>query len=88
MAQGLYALAAAIINPFPLLKSISVSPGTASVSWNALPGHFYRLQYKPSPYLGNWQDIQPDVLAQSSTITVTNAPTGADGCFYRVRLVQ
>jgi hypothetical protein len=88
MAQGLYALAAAIINPSPLLKAISVSGGTATVAWNALPGHTYRLQYKPSPFAGDWENVLPDVLAHGPTATVTNAPANADGCFYRVRLVQ
>jgi hypothetical protein len=89
MAQGLYALAAAIFNPSPLVHAISVSGGAASISWRCLPGHIYRLQYKTWPPTTNsWVDIQPDVLAQSATITVTNAPANTAGCFYRVRLVQ
>ena len=89
MAQGLYALAAAIFNPSPLVHAISVSGGAASISWRGLPGHIYRLQYKTwPPTTNNWTDIQPDVFATGPTVTVTNAPANTAGCFYRVRLVQ
>ena len=89
LAQGLYALAAAIFNPSPLVHAITVSGGSASISWRCLPGHIYRLQYKTWPPITNtWTDIQPDIFAQGPTITVTNAPASSDGCFYRVRLVQ
>jgi hypothetical protein len=93
MAQGFYAVAAATVSrwssaaPAPVMGSIHVTNGTTTVSWSAVAGHTYRLQFQATSSATNWSDVQPDILAAGATASETNAVSSSGTRFYRVRLM-
>jgi hypothetical protein len=91
MAQGFYALAAATLNRWssmPVISSIKASSGAVIVTWSALAGHTYKLQFQTASSSTNWTDVQPDVLAVGATASATNWVGGSGTRFYRIQLVQ
>ncbi|HWX18269.1 MAG TPA: Ig-like domain-containing protein [Candidatus Binatia bacterium] len=75
-----------LLNP-PVVSSISVSNGMAVLTWNAVAGHTYRLQYEASLSNSSWIDLLPDTTATGPTITATNVLNGSTQRFYRVVLL-
>jgi len=59
----------------------------AALTWNAIAGQTYRLQYKDALSTNDWQDASPDVLASGPRGVVTQAIGSASARFYRVILV-
>ncbi len=77
--------------PSPVIESISVSNGVATITWNTSVAHTYRLQYKDNlDNLGNtnWTDLLPDVRVSGATATVYNSVGNSTQRFYRVIVVQ
>jgi hypothetical protein len=62
----------------PTITGIHLSGDVANVSWTALAGQGYRLQYKTNANEADWTDVQPDVIASGASVTQTDAfdPTG------------
>jgi hypothetical protein len=53
------------------------------LSWSAIPGQAYRLQYREQLGAGQWSDLAPDITTTGTQARFTNslaAPTG----FYRL----
>ena len=73
--------------PAPVVQSVSVVPGGVTLTWSAVAGQTYRLQYKDDLNSTTWNTISPDVTATSPAITITNAPINSMQRFYRVLLV-
>ncbi len=73
--------------PRPLLTSITVSNQIVNVAWTALVGQAYRLQFTTNLFTTNWTAVFPDVTADSSTATHTNAFDPAAMNFYRVQVI-
>jgi hypothetical protein len=73
--------------PSPLIQSLRVINGVAAITWSAVPGGSYRLQYRDSLDAGFWHDMT-DISATSIAITVTDSFGGAAQRFYRVLLLQ
>src|SRR5205814_8736867 len=71
----------------PTIESIFVSNGLATITWTALVGHNYRLQYKDDLSESNWIDALPDVPAEGATASGTNSVEASAQRFYRVFLV-
>jgi len=71
-----------------LIQFISVSNGVATVTWSAIDGQSYRLQYKNHLTDEAWQDLIPDVTATGSTASATDAPGIVEERYYRVVRVQ
>jgi subtilisin family serine protease len=57
-----------------------------TLSWQAVPGRSYRVQYQSPAGATNWTDLPPDVLATSEVASKTDA-TGAGQRSYRVLLL-
>jgi hypothetical protein len=74
--------------PSPTIQSLRVTNGAAALTWTAIPGGTYRLQYKDSLDSAIWHDLAPDVAATASTVTATDLVNGAAQRFYRVLLLQ
>jgi hypothetical protein len=74
--------------PPPSIQPIRVINGVATISWTAVPGGKYRLQYKDTLDGAAWQDIGADFSATSSTITAIDPIASAAQRFYRVLLLQ
>ncbi len=70
----------------PSIVSAAVSGGDFNLTWSAIPGHAYRVQFKNSLTDVNWSDLVPDVTASLATASI-NDPVGATQRFYRVLVV-
>ena len=73
--------------PAPVIESISIAGGSAVVSWSAVDGNRYRLQFTEGLEMPEWIDLLPDVLATGPRATATNAIGSSPKGFYRVLLV-
>jgi len=70
-----------------VLESIVVTGNSVVLTWSAVPGLAYELQYKNDLSGTNWTAVLPDVTATGSTVTVTNSPVASPERFYRVLLL-
>ena len=70
--------------PQPVLSSSIMSGGGLTLTWGAISGKTYRVQYSTNLAGTNWQDLTPDVTANGDTASQTDsAPIGAQR-FYRI----
>ena len=74
--------------PAPQMLSISVEASTAIVTWTAVAGRTYGLQYNDDLTTTNWVDILPAVTATGATVTKTNSTDGVSQRFYRAWLQE
>ncbi len=70
----------------PRIENIIVENGVATVTWNSITNHSYRLQGTENLSAPVSQDIGEDVTATGSMAQQTNSVGGVDMRFYRVRL--
>ena len=73
-----------IVAPPPVLQPLRATDGIAQLGWNAIAGQTYRVQYKPTLAATNWTDLQPDITATGSTVSVTDAIGAAPQRYYRI----
>jgi len=74
--------------PQPVIQAIGLSNGVVSITWTAVTGRTYRVEYRADVVAGTiWSNLPPDVTAANSTATATNAVGAAAQGFYRVRLL-
>jgi len=67
------------------LESIAVEGSQVTLSWSALPGAIYRVQYKTDLVASAWLSLPGDVTATSDTATKSDVlPSGLGQRFYRV----
>src|SRR5262249_54012015 len=64
---------------------ISVAGNIVTISWTALAGQTYRVQYKDNLDDASWIDLAPDVTASGSTASTTDATVSQR--FYRVAVL-
>ena len=68
----------------PRITSLEfVGGGTVRLTWSALPGTRYQLQYKDDLGLAAWTAVTGDVIAAANTASKEDRPTGTQR-FYRV----
>jgi hypothetical protein len=71
----------------PHIQEITLlAPDTVIISWSAIPGQRYRLDYKQSLDETQWTTLPSDITAESSTASVTDSTANAR--FYRIRVMQ
>jgi hypothetical protein len=72
-----------LVTPPPEIFSLNASNGQFTLTWSALGGKTYRVQYKENLADTNWTDLAPDVTATGPTASSSDAivPTQR---FYRV----
>jgi regulation of enolase protein 1 (concanavalin A-like superfamily) len=58
--------------------------GLTRLTWSAVPGISYFVQYRPSLTGGAWIDLLPPVVADSQTATFTDPRPPGTGCYYRI----
>jgi molybdopterin-binding protein len=73
--------------PAPVIQSIAVSNGIATVTWSSVSNGIYRLQYVGDLGNTNWMDVSPDVQAGGPAVTATNITGSAVQQFYRIMVV-
>lgn len=87
---GHKAVAASFSQPLPpqqLIPAVIGSDGTFHLTWSAIPGRTYQIQYKTDLDQAEWDNLGGPIIASALTIT-TNDPIGANvRRFYRVGLL-
>ncbi len=71
------------VAPRPALQTGGVEAGSVVLSWSAIPGQGYRVQYREQLGTGQWNDLTPDIVASTGQARFTNTLAGPAG-FYRV----
>ncbi len=85
--SGLATVSITVSNPIEI-SSVAVSNEVVTVTWSAISGKQYRLQYKDDWAEEVWTDLLPDVIASGTSAVGTNAVDGATQRFYRVKGLQ
>ncbi|HWI59454.1 MAG TPA: immunoglobulin domain-containing protein, partial [Bacillota bacterium] len=75
-----------VVSP-PVVESTALSDSIFTMSWSAIAGQSYRLQYKDNLEQTNWYEWLPDRTASGPVVTVTNSVDNWTQRFYRVLLV-
>jgi hypothetical protein len=70
----------------PTLTSMTLSNGNFNLSWSAVPGRIYRVQWKPQPDDTTWTDLT-DITASTNSVFFSD-PIGQTQRFYRVIVVN
>jgi len=73
--------------PGPMIISIQLANGSATITWSAVSGQSYMLQYKSDLGDSAWTDLPPDVEASGPSASTTDAYGSASQRFYRVMLL-
>jgi outer membrane protein assembly factor BamB len=72
----------------PVILSIVWSDGAAKITWSAVAGSTYRLQFTAALDGSAWTDITGDVIAADNWACTTDVAGAATQRFYRVLVVQ
>lgn len=73
--------------PAPVFTSITWSNGVARLTWAAVPGPNYQVQFRTNLTSGSWQNLGAPVPGTNTLLSVTNAVPHQPMRFYRI-LVQ
>ena len=71
----------------PVLETIVMSANSATLTWNAIPGTTYRVQFKTNLTDTAWGDLVPDVTATGATASASDPSSTNDMRFYRILVV-
>lgn len=63
---------------------VTFSNGAVTISWGAISGQTYRVQYNGNLNSTDWIDLLPDVTATNSTASKTDLIDASSNRFYRV----
>jgi hypothetical protein len=67
------------------ITGISLVNGEVTLTWNAIPGRTYRVEFKNALSDPSWTAMLPDVVAAGESASVTdNVGGGIPNRFYRV----
>ena len=76
-----------VSEPQPVIQSVVLAKGAAVITWTAVPGNTYRLQFKDDLAGSDWNDALPDVIATGPVATATNPIGDSPQRFYRILVV-
>jgi uncharacterized repeat protein (TIGR03803 family) len=71
----------------PVFQTVAQSNGTFTLTWSALPGQRFQLQYCSDLASGNWTDLGGVFTAAGSTVTASDEMGSTPQRFYRVQLL-
>ena len=71
----------------PMIESLTLSNGVAAITWTAITGQTYRLQYIESFAETNWSGLSPDITASGTSAGQSDLSGLAGQRFYRVAVV-
>lgn len=74
------------VQPRPAVQSAGIAGGSFALTWSAIPGAKYRVQFKNQLEETNWTDLSSEVTAGGATADF-NDPLGLSQRYYRVRVV-
>jgi uncharacterized repeat protein (TIGR01451 family) len=72
--------------PRPLIAGIQVAGAVVSVTWTAVPGQSYRLQFTESLTGAEWTDLAADIVSQGAMCSAADVIGSTTQRFYRIRL--
>jgi hypothetical protein len=72
-----------VVSPL-LIEQVTLGKDGVAITWNAVPGQNYLLQYKGSLEDTNWISVVPTVTAIAPSVLVTNPLANSTQRFYRV----
>lgn len=70
--------------PPPAIGSLTRSDGAMTVTWSAIAGQSYRVQYTDTLPATNWHDLAPDITATGPTAAATDSTASVPQRFYRL----
>jgi len=73
-----------IVAPPPAISAAAMSNDMLTLTWSAISGQTYRLQYNTSLGDTNWVDLSPDVTASDTTASQSESVLPDAQRFYRV----
>jgi hypothetical protein len=68
--------------------TISYDNGVATLTWRAIPGRAYRVEFKDELHAPAWTQLGDEVAAVNVTTSVTDSPAPNSYRFYRVRRID
>jgi hypothetical protein len=71
------------VQPELVIQSVTVTNGTATLTWTSVSNSTYRVQFKTNLWESNWQDLSPDIAASGPTTSLTD-PVSASQRLYRI----
>jgi len=69
--------------PAPIFQSVNASGGTVTLTWAALPGLSYQLQYTADLASSDWINLGPPTNAVTNIVTVSDIHPAVPRRFYR-----
>ncbi len=87
VGNGSYDYPIAALNSGAIVASIQLSNQIVTITWSAVAGETYRVQFKHALEDANWTDLLPDVTAIESTGSKSEPLTTTER-FYRVKRVN
>ncbi|MBE0545064.1 MAG: S8 family serine peptidase [Verrucomicrobia bacterium] len=82
--NGFSTLRSATNTVSPEIQGVVMDNGSAmTLSWSAVPGRDYRVEYAPSFFATNWTALGPDLTATNKTLSYTDQINGPQR-FYRI----
>ena len=73
----------------PTVEGVVPAPGSVTISWGAIEGRTYRVQFKDSLNDAAWTDLEEDVIAGGLTASKVDASIGArQERYYRILLME
>jgi hypothetical protein len=73
--------------PRPILQAVALTNNLLGLSWNAISGQVYRVQFKQNLSSLNWTNLPPDVTATGSNAGKTDAIGSSAARLYRVQVL-
>jgi Putative Ig domain len=71
----------------PVLEGIVMSGNSATLTWSAISGTTYRVQFKTNITDTTWGDLVPDITATGTTASTSDPSSTNDMRFYRILVV-
>src|SRR5205807_2554831 len=66
-----------MVEPRPVIQSVALTNDVVTLTWSAIAGQSYRLQFKNSVDDTNWTDAAGNILASGTLCSETNAVNAA-----------
>ena len=70
----------------PVFQTIRLTNGTVTLTWSAIAGQKYQLQYKSTLNSANWASLGSVITASDATVTASDLSGESSQRFYRVVL--
>jgi len=70
------------------ITQLSINAGVVTLTWSAIPGRNYRVEYQPELSPAGWIQLGAVIMANDSTASINDTPPPNGHRFYRVLRVD